>query len=261
MQNQLKIAIIQSDLVWENPKANREDFSKKIECISEDVDLIVLPEMFTSGFTMNASNVAETMQGKTVSWMKELASKTNAAIVGSLVILEENNYYNRLIFVEPSGRITTYNKRHCFTLVGEEKVFTAGVEKVIIEYKGWRICPLICYDLRFPVWARNTEDYDVLMYIANWPKPRITAWDALLKARAIENMSYCIGVNRVGTDGVNSVYSGHSAVYDVLGNLVSSIKPDAEQTAVITLEKKHINTYRNRLKFLKDRDTFIVGEK
>ena len=149
-----------------------------------------------------------------------------------------------------------YNKRHTFTLVGEQKVFTAGNKKVIVDYKGWKICPLICYDLRFPVWARNTEDYDVLLYVANWPKPRILAWDALLKARAIENMSYCIGVNRVGIDGVNAEYNGHSAAYDVLGNRITSIEFSKEQIEVITLEKKHISAYRNMLKFLDDKDTF-----
>ena len=258
MQEQLKIALIQSDLVWENPEQNQNNFSKKIKNISEQVDVIILPEMFTTGFTMDAEAVAETMQGKTVDWMKNEASKHNMAIIGSLIISEENTFYNRLLFVEPLGKITIYNKRHTFTLVGEDKVFTAGAEKVIIDYKGWKICPLICYDLRFPVWARNTEDYDVLIYVANWPKPRVSAWDALLKARAIENMSYCIGVNRVGIDGVNSEYSGHSAVYDVLGNLITSFKPSKEQIEIVTLEKNHISKYRNKLKFLDDKDTFTL---
>ena len=259
MQNELKIAIIQSDLVWENPKQNRENFTKKIDAIDEEVDVIILPEMFTSGFTMNASVVAETMKDETVTWMQQIASKTNAAIVGSVVISEGNNFYNRLLFVESSGKISIYNKRHTFTLVGEDKIYKAGTEKLIVNYNGWKICPLICYDLRFPVWARNTEDYDVLMYVANWPKPRVSAWDALLKARAIENMSYCIGVNRVGIDGVNSEYSGHSAVYDVLGNIITSFKPNKEQTQIVTLEKKHIEVYRNKFKFLNDKDNFTFS--
>ncbi|TNJ44222.1 amidohydrolase [Tamlana fucoidanivorans] len=259
MQSQLNIAVIQSDLVWENPKANRENFETKILGITKAVDIIVLPEMFTSGFTMNASKVAEPMEGATVSWMKQLAVTKGAAILGSLVISDEDkNYYNRLLFVEPSGRITTYNKRHTFTLVGEDKVYTSGDEKVLIDYKGWRICPLICYDLRFPVWARNVDNYDVLIYVANWPKPRITAWDALLKARAIENMSYCIGVNRVGVDGVNSVYSGHSVVYNVLGQEILKTEAGTETIQTITLEKRHIEAYRNKLKFLNDRDHFTI---
>ena len=259
MQNQLQIALIQTDLAWENPNQNRLNFTKKIEGITEDVDLVILPEMFTSGFTMNASDVAETMDGETVSWMRDLSSKKGIAIVGSLVISENNNFYNRLLFVEPSGKITYYDKRHTFTLVGEDETYTAGKEKVIIDYKGWKICPLICYDLRFPVWARNTEDYDVLIYVANWPKPRVSAWDALLKARAIENMCYCIGVNRVGIDGVNSNYSGHSAVYDVLGNTLTSMIPNEEQIEIITLEKRHIDAYRNKFKFLNDKDSFTIN--
>ncbi len=258
MQDELKIALIQSDLVWENPAQNRINFTKKIDNISEDVDVIILPEMFTTGFTMNASEVAETMDGETVSWMKDLASKNDVAIVGSIVISENNSFYNRLLFVEPSGFISSYDKRHTFTLVGEDKIYSAGKEKVILHYKGWKIRPLICYDLRFPVWARNTEDYDVLLYIANWPKPRVFAWDALLKARAIENMCYCIGVNRVGIDGVNSLYSGHSAAYDVLGEEITAFNPNEEDTQIVTLEKRHIQAYRNKLKFLDDRDTFKI---
>jgi predicted amidohydrolase len=258
MQNQLKVALIQADLVWENPKQNRLNFFEKIKSIQEQVDLILLPEMFTTGFTMNAEAVAETMNGETVSWMKQIASSKNAAIVGSFVITENNKFYNRLLFVEPTGKITHYDKRHTFTLVGEEKIYTAGENKVIIDFKGWKICPLICYDLRFPVWARNTEDYDVLLYVANWPTPRISAWDALLKARAIENMSYCIGVNRVGIDGVNSKYLGHSAVYNVLGEAISAVKPNEEQIEIVTLEKRHISAYRNKFKFLNDRDAFTL---
>ena len=259
MQDELKIALIQSDLVWENPEQNRVNFTKKIVALSEHVDVIVLPEMFTTGFTMNAQAVAETMEGTTVSWMKDLASKKNAAIVGSIVILENNKFYNRLLFVEPCGYISFYNKRHTFTLVGEEKVYTSGKEKVIIHYKGWKIRPLICYDLRFPVWARNTEDYYVLLYVANWPKTRVSAWDTLLKARAIENMSYCIGVNRIGIDGVNSEYSGHSATYNVLGDAITDFKPNVADTQIITLEKRHISAYRNKLKFLDDRDSFNLN--
>ncbi|WP_445734247.1 amidohydrolase [Mariniflexile sp.] len=258
MQDQLKIAIIQSDLVWENPKKNRKNFSEKIKGISKEVDLIVLPEMFTTGFTMNAETAAETMDGKTVAWMRKKASKTGAAIVGSLIISEAGKFYNRLLFVEPSGTITIYDKKHTFTLAGEHKVYASGTEKVVIQYKGWNICPLVCYDLRFPVWARNIENYDVLMYVANWPKPRILAWDTLLKARAIENMCYTIGVNRVGLDEAQNEYSGNSAVYDVLGNAITSIKPNREQVEVVTLDRNHISFYRNKLKFLDDKDTFIL---
>ena len=259
MHKHLKIALIQTDLVWENPAQNRINISNKISDIEKDTHVIILPEMFATGFTMNASKVAETMNGETVNWMKAWAKKVDAAIVGSLVIIENNAYYNRLLFVEPSGLISIYDKRHTFTLVGEHNIYNAGTEKIIIDYKGWKICPLICYDLRFPVWARNTHNYDVLLYVANWPKPRISAWDTLLKARAIENMCYCIGVNRVGVDGVNSQYSGHSAVYNVLGEQVTAFKPNEEQILVITLEKRHIEAYRSKFKFLDDRDSFTIN--
>ncbi len=258
MQDVLKVALIQTDLIWENPEKNRENFSKKFKNLSEDVDLTILPEMFTSGFTMNAKAIAETMQGDTVTWMQQMASKHNTAIVGSIVVTEDNKFYNRLLFVTPNGTLQYYDKRHTFTLAGEDKVYSTGIKKLIIDYKGWKICPLICYDLRFPVWSRNTEDYDVLLYVANWPKPRIAAWDALLKARAIENMSYCIGVNRVGIDGLNIEYSGNSAVYDLFGNEISNVEVHKEQIEIITLQKEHITRYREKLKFLDDSDDFTV---
>ncbi|MCC1484301.1 amidohydrolase [Winogradskyella immobilis] len=256
MQNQLKIALVQANLVWENPIQNRVNFLKKINNISENVDLIVLPEMFTSGFTMNANSVAETMTGETITWLKNIAKEKDTAIMGSLVINENDTFYNRCVFLHPNGDVNTYDKRHTFTLAGEHKVYKAGEIKSIINYKGWSICPLICYDLRFPVWARNIENYDLLIYVANWPKPRINAWDALLKARAIENMSYCIGVNRVGLDGNNYEYPGHSACYDVLGNRIDNIPFDKEETEIVTLDKTHIKTYRDKLNFLNDKDAF-----
>lgn len=258
MQDDLKIAIIQSDLVWENPEKNRLNFSKKIESIAEPIDMILLPEMFTSGFTMNPENVFETMQGPTMIWMKKLAGEKQTAIGGSLVIKENGVFYNRFVFVKPEGLIESYDKRHTFTLAGEDKVYKDGAKKVIVNYKGWKLCPLICYDLRFPVWARNIENYDVLFYVANWPKPRINAWDALLKARAIENMSYCIGVNRVGLDNNNYEYSGHSAAYDGLGELLTNFEDSKEGLEIVTLSKKHLSTIRNTLKFLDDKDRFTI---
>ncbi|WP_426432213.1 amidohydrolase [Winogradskyella sp. HB-48] len=257
MSNTLTVALIQTDLVWENPEANRKNLEQKVNAIN-GADIIVLPEMFSSGFTMNASAVAETMDDETITWLKALSKSKNSAIAGSLVISENGNYYNRLVFIEPTGKITPYDKRHTFTLAGEHKVYTAGNERTIIDYKGWKICPLICYDLRFPVWARNTEDYDILIYVANWPKLRIAAWDTLLKARAIENMAYSIGVNRIGLDGNDYEYSGHSGAYDVLGNRIDSMPENEETTEIVTLEKAHIIKYREKLGFLKDRDTFSL---
>lgn len=251
----MKIALIQTELSWENPNENKALLQEKINAISQYVDLIVLPEMFTSGFTMNPKNVAQTMQGEAISWLKETAKDKDCAITGSLVIEENGNYYNRLVFVFPSGEIQTYDKRHLFTLAGEDKVYTAGIEKLIVEYKGFKICPLICYDLRFPVFARNVEDYDVLIYVANWPKPRVNAWDILLKARAVENMSYVIGVNRIGMDDNNHEYVGHSQLVDYLGNYIQEPQ-ELEGVFIVELEKAELIETREKLNFLNDRDEF-----
>ena len=251
----MKIAILQSPLVWENPKANRIHFEAKINAILEKVELIVLPEMFTSGFTMHPDLVAETMQGETMVWLQQLAKAKNAAITGSLVIAESGNFYNRLVFVFPSGEVRFYDKRHLFTLAGEDKVYTAGKEKLIIDYLGWKICPLICYDLRFPVFARNTEDYEVLLYVANWPNTRINAWDALLKARAIENMSYVVGVNRIGVDANHHAYNGHSQVQDYLGRAIV-MPQESEGVFIASLDKRTLLETRQKLGFLNDKDDF-----
>jgi omega-amidase len=253
----MKIALIQAPLLWENPKQNRNYFEEKINSINETIDLIVLPEMFTSGFTMNPKSVAEVMQGETVLWLQALAKAKNSAITGSLVIEENGNFYNRLVFVLPSGAIKTYDKKHLFTLAGEDKAYTSGTQKMLIEYQGFKICPLICYDLRFPVFARNTEEYDVLIYVANWPKPRINAWDALLKARAIENMCYTIGVNRIGEDPNKHDYPGHSQVIDELGNYL--IEPqEIEGVFITTLNKNTLLATRKKFGFLNDRDAFTM---
>nr|WP_321232541.1 amidohydrolase [uncultured Psychroserpens sp.] len=258
MENELKIALVQSNLVWENPEQNRINFSNKINSIAEPVDIIILPEMFTSGFTMNAKANAESMTGDTISWMQQLAKQKHTAITGSVIIEENNTFFNRLLFAHPDGQIDSYDKRHTFTLAGEDKVYRAGENISLINYKGWTIKPLVCYDLRFPVWARNVENYDLVFYVANWPKVRIAAWDTLLKARAIENMSYCIGVNRVGLDGNNYDYSGHSAAYNVLGERLDTIPFNKEAIAIVTLEKEHISKYRKKLGFLKDGDRFTL---
>ncbi len=257
MKLTLNIALIQSDLVWENALKNRENFTQKINAVTQDVDLIVLPEMFNTGFTMNAAEMAETMNGETLKWLSQTAKDKHCAITGSLIIVEDGNYYNRLIFMFPDGTFKVYDKHQLFTLAREQEVFTAGQDEVIVEYRGWDIKLLVCYDLRFPVWARNTSGYDVLLYVASWPKPRINAWDTLLKARAIENMCYCIGVNRIGIDGKGYQYNGHSAVYDVLGNSVLKENPIEEETILYTtLVKSHILETREKLPFLNDRDDF-----
>lgn len=258
MDNKLNVAIIQANLAWENPIQNRLNFTQKIESLTNTVDLIVLPEMFTSGFTMSPQLVAETMDGATVQWMLALAKQKMAAIVGSVVIEDSGQYYNRLVFVHPDGKIDSYNKRHTFTLAGEDKVYAKGDQVVIVDYKGFKIKPLVCYDLRFPVWARIQDNFDILLYVANWPTKRIAAWDTLLQARAIENMCYCIGVNRVGLDANNYEYPGHSAAYNVLGDLLTNLKPNIEGVTEVVLSKSHVDNTRNKLKFLEDKDIFSL---
>jgi len=252
----MKIALVQPQLIWENPEANRNYLSEMIDS-KEASDLIVLPEMFTSGFTMNPAHVAESMHGETVNWMKSLARSKNAAVTGSVVIEENGAFYNRLLFVFPTGEIQTYDKRHLFSLAGEEKIYTSGKDKLIVNYNGWKICLLVCYDLRFPVFARNTEEYDLLVYVANWPKVRINAWDILLKARAVENLSYVIGVNRTGFDENGHEYNGHSQAIDFLGNdIVAPQENEGVFTAEIDREKM-LET-RMKLGFLNDKDRFTV---
>ncbi len=257
MKTDLKITLVQSELIWENASANRELFSKKFQTFEGETDLIVLPEMFTTGFSMNAKKLAEPNDGDSLNWMISEARKHNCAITGSVIISENEKFYNRLFFVLPDGTYEKYDKKHTFTLAKENETYTAGNERLIVNFKGWKICPLICYDLRFPVWSRNTEDYDVLIYVANWPKVRTVAWDTLLRARAIENMSYCVGVNRVGFDGNDHEYVGHSAVYDVLGKQVSPSAFD-EFIETVTLSKEHIESNRKHLQFLNDRDKFTL---
>ena len=256
MDELLNVALVQTSLKWEDPEANRVALDAKLKDLPSDVDLIVFPEMFTTGFTMEPQNIKIEEGQKTLGWMKKKAQENNAAVMGSIVFSENKIHKNRLFFVEPDGKTSVYDKRHTFTLAGEDKVYKAGNERLIVNYKGFKICPMICYDLRFPVWARNTEDYDVLVYVANWPEPRITAWDTLLKARAIENMSYCIGVNRIGSDDVGHAYPGHSVVFDSLGkDLVFS---ENEEIVTASLSKKHIENVRAKLRFLNDRDRFSL---
>lgn len=253
----MKISLIQTSLTWENAETNRNNFERLIGGIAESMDIIILPEMFATGFTMKPELVAETMDGLTVSWIKAMAAAKDCAITGSLVIQENGNYYNRLLFVLPDGEIKYYDKRHLFSLAGEDKAYTAGTERLIVEYRGWKICPLVCYDLRFPVFSRNTEAFDLLLYVANWPSPRVVAWDSLLKARAIENMCYVAGVNRIGQDSNGHEYPGHSQLFDCLGTIV--VEPSAnEDVFTVILDKETMLETRKKLGFLNDRDNFTV---
>ncbi len=255
----LSIAYIQFDIAWQNPTKNQKLLEKLINSIASPVDLIILPEMFTTGFTMETELNAEHTNGATLQWMQKMAHRSGAVVTGSLIIKESSNYFNRLFWVTPDGNYTHYDKRHLFRMADEHTHFTQGKIAPIFELNGWRIKPQICYDLRFPVWSRNTEvAYDVIFFVANWPKARITAWDTLLKARAIENSCYCIGVNRVGVDGNNKTYNGHSACYNFKGELASTML-EGEAIHYIRLSKKELERYINSFPTHLDADTFNIN--
>ncbi len=254
----MKIALIQSDLYWEDALKNRKSFESKINKIDSQVDLIILPEMFSTGFTMNALTMAEAMEGETILWMKAVAKQKNCALAGSLIVTENKQFYNRMLFVFPSGEIKHYDKRHLFSLAGEDRTYTSGTEKVIVDYLGWKICLQVCYDLRFPVFVRNIENYDLILYVANWPKVRTNAWNILLKARAVENLSYVVGVNRIGLDAHNYEHIGHSQVVDFLGNYI--LEPqETEGVFIVELDKTVMLETRKKLDFLSDKDDFQIN--
>ena len=258
MSQDLKTTIIQTNLHWQNTEANLKMFEDKIFSIFEETDLIILPEMFSTGFTMDATNNAEKPEGKAFQKMVEWAKNKNCTICGSIIVEEDDNFYNRLYFVKPDGSYQTYDKRHLFRMANEDQHYSAGSNKLIVEYKGWKICPLICYDLRFPVWSRNVNnEYDLLIYIANWPAPRSTAWQTLLKARAAENLSYCIGVNRVGKDENDFRYSGNSAVIDFKGDIIFENEND-EISHTETLSKTDLENFRNKFPAHLDADEFNI---
>lgn len=254
MEN-LKITIIQPDIIWEDINSNLEKYTALIEQI-ESTDLIVFPEMFTTGFSMNPKMLKEKMDGVTVKWMKKTASEKNASVLGSLVIEENDNIFNRAVWVHPDGKTEFYDKRHLFKMGQEHLYYSSGDEKLIIEFRGWKFCPLICYDLRFPVWSRNTENYDVLIYMANWPSPRHHHWKALLMARAVENLSYCIGVNRTGIDGAGLKYAGDSGIISPAG--VTDFLGENECLKTFEISYSEVREYRNKLPFLKDQDNFKI---
>jgi len=257
LQN-LKISLIQSELYWQNADANRAMFEEKIWEIEEDTDLIVLPEMFTTGFTMEAEKVAEVMNLHTIKWLQTMAKKTEAVVTGSYIVKENNQYFNRLIWMPPDGNFLHYDKRHLFRMAKEHHTFSAGSMQINPTIKGWKILPLICYDLRFPVWSRNTDlHYDLLLYVANWPKARHSAWQTLLKARAIENLSYVLGVNRVGEDGKGIQYKGGSVIIDFKGNTVFE-KEEEEITKTIELEKEPLEKFREKFPAHLDADAFKI---
>lgn len=258
MQENLSIALIQADLHWENVTANLATFEEKVAALPEPVDVIVLPEMFNTGFTMNTAR-AEPMNLTTTRWMKQIARQTNALVVGSFAVKEGGQYFNRLLCVQPDGAIAHSDKRHLFRMGEEHQHYTAGNSRLTITWKGWKLCPLVCYDLRFPVWSRNRhkEPYDVLLYVANWPARRANAWNTLLQARAIENQCYVMGVNRVGKDGNGLEYRGDSVALDYLGEPLALLAGQ-ETEKIIHISRAELIDYRQRFPALSDADDFEI---
>jgi len=259
MTKDLKITLVQTSLAWEDVDANLAAFSQKLAGLEpSSTDVIVLPEMFTTGFTMNASGVAETMDGKAIKWLANMASQKKCVITGSLVIKENGNYYNRLIWMCPDGTYEVYDKRHTFRMAEENKTYASGNKKLVVELNGWKICPMICYDLRFPVWSRNTGDYDCLIYVSNWPERRSYAWRHLLIGRAIENQAYVVGVNRIGYDGNGIDYPGYSVALSPKGEPLSNISPNIDTIETVTLSYKELEDFRREFPVALDADKFNI---
>ena len=264
----LKLTLIQAELHWENKEANLNMFEQKINAIETSTHVVILPEMFSTGFSMEAEQFAETMNGTTVNWMKNIAAAKKIILTGSAIIKEDGKYFNRLIWMLPDGQYGFYDKRHLFAFAEEDKHYTAGTQRLIASVNGWKINLMVCYDLRFPVWARQSFfpqgegpgevfEYDVLIFVANWPQRRNTAWKTLLRARAIENQCYVIGVNRVGDDGENIYHSGDSMVIDPLGEILYH-KENEEDVFTIELDKKHLKEVREKFQFWRDADAFEI---
>ena len=258
----LIITTIQTRLHWEDKTANLQMLEEKISRIKEKAEVIVLPEMFSTGFSMKPEQLAETMDGETVQWMKRIAAEKKIILTGSIIIKEAGHYYNRLIWMLPTGQHGVYDKRHRFAFAGEDNYYTAGTKRLIASVRGWKINLQVCYDLRFPVWARQQSqqggpEYDILVYVANWPERRSHAWKTLLQARAIENQCYVVGVNRVGHDGNDIYHSGDSMIVDPLGEVLY-MKKDEEEVFTLQLDKTHLNSIREKLPFLRDADGFMI---
>jgi omega-amidase len=261
MKDKLNLALCQCAPIWEDARANHQMFAAHIAAVAERVDVVVLPEMFTTGFTMDPIKVAQPMSGETVNWMNEQATRHNVVIVGSVVIEEQGHYYNRMIWARPNATPLHYDKKHLFTFAGEDQHYSAGNKQVVIEIAGWKIACFVCFDLRFPVWCRNTDQnkYDAALFIASWPKARSPQWNALLRARAIENQAYVVAVNRVGKDGNDIEYHGDSQLIDALGNVLVH-ETETESIKLVTLEKSQLQNNRAQFPFLKEADDHLLIE-
>lgn len=253
----LRVSLIQANLTWEDPPANMRRLGEMLSTLNGQTDLIVLPEMFTTGFSMSAARLAEPENGAAAAWMYSQAARTGAVVTGSLIVSANGHFYNRLLWVRPDGTVSYYDKRHLFSLSGEHLHYSPGKKRLIVELNGWKICPLICYDLRFPVWSRNTDAFDLLIYTANFPAHRSHAWKQLLIARAIENQCYTIGVNRTGTDGNGLDYAGDSCILDFEGHYLAQA-PAGEQVVSFTLETTRMHNFRKKFPFLNDMDDFLL---
>lgn len=251
----LTVTLIQTALHWENKEKNLSMFTDKLNTITSPTDVVLLPEMFATGFSMQSALLAEAMNGPTVKWMKEQAARLNAVVCGSFIAHNNGKYYNRLVWMQPDGNYHTYDKRHLFRMGDEQQHYSAGDKRLLVQWKGWRICPMVCYDLRFPVWVRNRNDYDVLFFVANWPERRAAHWKLLLQARAVENISYCLGVNRVGDDGKGIYHSGDSSVFSARGEQLWQ-QSHREEIKTITLSKQDLLDYRKSFPAQLDADEF-----
>ncbi|MFC2152833.1 amidohydrolase [Bacteroidota bacterium] len=256
MSENLYVSCIQTDLSWENIDENLNHFANKFSSIPIESEIVILPEMFTTGFSMNSIELAEEMNEKSFQWMKEQAKRINKIIIGSIIVKENNNYYNRCISMFPNGKFYTYDKGHLFRMEKEHEDFTKGESKTIFKHNGWRICTLICYDLRFPVWSRNQNDYDLLIYIASWPESRRDVWNTLLKARAIENQTYVVGVNRIGQDGEGITYSGDTIVINPKGQIITKANDYKDEIISAELSLNELNQFREKFPVFLDADDF-----
>ena len=259
MKESLNLSFIQTATCWHDPIANRGLFGRFFKRLPAATELVVLPEMFSTGFTMAAAEVAETMTGPTLSWLRDAANELQKTICGSLVIAEEGEIFNRFVWVTADGQITTYDKRHTFRMAGEHEHYAAGSGRIVLEIGGWRVCPMICYDLRFPVWFRNRDDYDVLLCVANWPAVRQSAWQTLLRARAIENQVFSIGVNILGVDGAGVEYIGGSTVHDAQGETLLEAGMQ-EGLFSVTLDWQTLDDYRTAFPVWRDADDYVLSE-
>lgn len=254
----IAISLVQSDLVWENPAQNLKKFETIVQSLKGKTDIVLLPEMFSTGFSMNPLRLAETMEGETVQWIKRVSTENNVAIGGSVIIKENDKCFNRFIFSEPSGKLNFYDKRHLFRMGGEHERFSFGNERKIIEYKGFRFLLQVCYDLRFPVWMRNRNDYDAILLVANWPEPRSDAWKKLLLARAIENQCFVAAVNRVGVDGRGNNHSGDSMIIDYKGNEMAIGTKCKEEIITALFSRDDLNDFREKFPAWMDADDFVI---